>query len=117
MLRVSAARKASRTHVWLESLGDWAWPGRPAPPEPLPPAWVPAVPAQLEPALAGAGYPESVPWRLRATPRGLLLATLLSALAAVCVALAVKGSLPLEGALGIRTAAPPAPSVAADAAP
>ncbi len=42
---MSAAIKVSRTHVWMESLGDWSWPGTaPARSEVLPPAWVPAFP-------------------------------------------------------------------------
>ncbi len=45
------AMKASRTQVWLESLGDWSWPGQGgAAVEFLPPPWVPALPAA-----AGAG--------------------------------------------------------------
>jgi enterochelin esterase-like enzyme len=86
----------------MESLGDWAWPGRAAPADalPLPPSWVPAFP-RLEPVGAGANAGSS-PLRARATPRLLLLATLLSALAAVCCALALKGSLTLDGVLGTR---------------
>src|SRR5271166_3820530 len=97
----------SRTQLWLESLGDWAWPGRAAAAEalPLPPSWVPAFPPRLEPASA---HPGSIPWKRRATPRRLLLAALLSALAAVCCALALKGSLTLEGILGTRVASRPA---------
>lgn len=97
----------SRTQLWLESLGDWAWPGRAVAAEalPLPPSWVPAFPPRLEPASAPLG---PIPWKRRATPRRLLLAALLSALAAVCCALALKGSLTLEGILGTRVASRPA---------
>jgi enterochelin esterase-like enzyme len=99
---------APRTQPWLESLGDWAWPGRGSGADTLhsPPSWVPTSPPRLEPAIAGAGG-GSVPLRARATPRRLLLAFLLSALAAVCAALALKGSLTVEGLLGTRAAAPP----------
>ena len=98
---------ASRTQLWLESLGDWAWPGRAAEALPLPPSWVSALPPRLEPALAASAHPGSLPWERRATPRRLLLAALLSALAAVCCALALKGSLTLEGILGTRVASRP----------
>jgi enterochelin esterase-like enzyme len=108
---VSGATNPSRTHLWLESLGDWSWPGRggaAAEALPLPPSWVPAFPPRLEPALVGAGAPAS-PWqRGWATPRRLLLATLLSALAAVSLALALKGPLSLERLLGLQRAGQPA---------
>jgi enterochelin esterase-like enzyme len=93
----------------MESLGDWAWPGRAVPSDslPLPPPWVPAFP-RLEPVAVSAGA-GSIPWQDRATPRRLLLATLLSALAAVCCALALKGSLTFDGLFGSRAATRPAP--------
>ncbi len=48
--------KASRTQVWLESLGDWSWPGQGgAAAEFLPPPWVPALPPRRERAFAGTG--------------------------------------------------------------
>jgi enterochelin esterase-like enzyme len=101
---------ASRTQLWLESLGDWAWPGRSAAADalPMPPSWVPAFPPRLEPAMAASGHPGSIPWEGRATPRRLLLAALLSALVAVCCALALKGSLTLGGIRGARVADRPA---------
>jgi hypothetical protein len=43
-----------RANVWLEGLGDWAWPGSRAQPEPLPPPWVPASPRRVALATAGA---------------------------------------------------------------
>jgi enterochelin esterase-like enzyme len=103
---MSAGTNPSRTQLWMESLGDWSWPGRSGAAEsaPLPPAWVPAFPPRLEPALAGAGQPAAIPWLGRATPRRLLLGVLLSALAAVSVALAAKGPLGLERILGGRVA-------------
>ncbi len=100
----------SRTHVWLESLGDWAWPGRAAEPTPLPPSWVPAFPPPLELAVAAPAHSGSIPGQARATPRRILIAALLSALAAVCLALALKGSLTLDGVLGIRPPERPAPA-------
>jgi len=103
----------SRTQLWLESLGDWAWPGRAAEALPMPPSWVPALPPALEPAVAAPGPAGSLPWG-RVTPRRLLLAGLLSALAAVSGALALKGSLTLESVLGTRPAVPP-PAVTTDA--
>lgn len=94
----------SRAQLWMESLGDWSWPGGGAAAEsaPLPPAWVPAFPPRLEPAIAGAGPPAATPWQGRGTPRRVLLGVLLSALAAVSVALAAKGPLGLERVLGGR---------------
>ncbi|MFI5028970.1 MAG: hypothetical protein ACHQCF_08335, partial [Solirubrobacterales bacterium] len=98
----------SRTQLWLESLGDWAWPGRAANAEALllPPSWVPTFPPRLEPAVAsparsGSGGP--------ATAYRLLLGALLAALAGTCCALALKGSLTLEGILGTRAPSRPAP--------
>jgi S-formylglutathione hydrolase FrmB len=104
---------ASRTQLWLESLGDWAWPGRAAAADalPLPPSWVPALPRRLEPAVAFSPRSGSVPWRGQATPRRLLLATLLSALVAVGSALALRGLGGVEGVLGARL--PSGPTAAA----
>jgi enterochelin esterase-like enzyme len=111
------AVNASRTQLWLESLGDWAWPGVAAAAEapPLPPSWVPAFPPRLEPAVAPSAPLGSVPRQGHATPRRLLLAALLSAVAAVCCALALKGSLTLEGTLGARVASRPAAAAASSA--
>src|SRR5205085_5281137 len=109
---VSRATNASRAQVWLEGLGVWAWPGRPQPAEalPLPPSWVPAFPPRLEPAAAGAGRAGMISSRRRATPRRLLITGLLSALAAVCCARALKGSLTPNGILGTRAARGRAPA-------
>ena len=105
---MSGRTSASRTHLWLESLGEWTWPGHSAAEAlPLPPAWVPAFPPALAPAGAGAGFPAPARPRRRATPRGLLLGALLSALAAVCVALALKGPLTLDHILGRAPAGRP----------
>src|SRR3979411_1135413 len=101
---MSSGTNASRTHVWLEGLGDWSWPGRRAGADalPHPPSWGPAVPPCLEPAMAGPS--PSAAWQRRATPRRLLLAALLSALVAVSGALALRGPLNLERIFGVRTA-------------
>jgi enterochelin esterase-like enzyme len=78
--------------VWLDSLGEWSWPGRRlATAEVAPPAWVPAFPPAAPPASA---QPLPEPWR---RARRLLIAVLLSALAAVCAALALRGQLGLAG--------------------
>jgi enterochelin esterase-like enzyme len=116
---VSGRPNASRTQLWLESLGDWAWPGRGAAAQalPLPPSWVPAFPPRLELAVATAANPGSVPWQERATPRRLLFAALLSALAAICCALALKGSLTLEGVRATPLASRPAPASTSSASP
>jgi enterochelin esterase-like enzyme len=94
---VSGAINVSRTQLWLESLGDWAWPGRAAEALPLPPSWVPAFPPRLEPVLPSSSRSA---WPAGVAPRRLLLAVLLSALAAVCSALALQGLGGLEGVLG-----------------
>jgi enterochelin esterase-like enzyme len=113
---MSGGTNVSRTHLWLESLGDWTWPGRGAAADvlPLPPAWVPAFPPALAPAGAGGGYPAAEGRQGWATPRRLLLGALLSALAAACMAFALKGPLTLERILGLQPASRPA---LADATP
>jgi enterochelin esterase-like enzyme len=106
---------ASRTQPWLDGLGDWSWPGRRGAAEslPSPPSWIPSFPPALEVATAGAGT-ASGPWQGRATPRRLLIGALLSALAAVSLALALKGPLGLEQILG-RSSRPAAADVTAGA--
>jgi enterochelin esterase-like enzyme len=94
---------ASRTQLWLESLGDWAWPGRAAAAEALlPPSWVPAFPSRIEPAVASLPRSPSARSPGRVAPRRLLLVTLLSALAAISSALALQGLGGLDGVLGAR---------------
>ncbi len=100
---MSVAVNASRTQVWLESLGDWSWPGRGprAAMEVMPPPWVPAFPPRRMPVAVGPPAPAS--WQpRRARARRLLTGALLSALAAVCVALAQGGQLTLAGLIGER---------------
>ncbi len=101
---MSVSVKASRTQVWLESLGDWSWPGqRAAATDFLPPSWVPTFPPRLEPLAETASA--SVPWRAeRALPRRLGLGAVLSAIASIGVALAMHGPLALERTLGIAPA-------------
>jgi hypothetical protein len=90
---------ASRTQLWLESLGDWSWPGqRGAAVEFLPPPWVPSFPPRREPAFAGAGA-GAPPQPRRARARRLITGALLGALAVVCVALAQGNQLTLAGLL------------------
>jgi enterochelin esterase-like enzyme len=92
---MSAAVKQSRTHVWMDTPGDWSWPGRAAEAVealPSPPSWVPAFPPRLEPLASGAsgglarrsGSGGAEP---RANPRLVVLATLISGLIAACCAL------------------------------
>jgi enterochelin esterase-like enzyme len=89
------ARRAQRPHVWLDGLGDWSWPGQGgAVAEVLPPPWVPALPPRPRPA-ATAQPATPATWQ-RERARLLLIGVLLSALASVCVALALRGQLGLE---------------------
>lgn len=99
---MSVASKPSRTQVWLDSLGEWSWPGQGGvAAEVLPPPWVPAFPPRLEPvaapAVAAAG----------GRARRLLIAALLCSLLGVLVALALQGRLGIERLVGISTT--PAP--------
>ncbi|HEX7609372.1 MAG TPA: alpha/beta hydrolase-fold protein, partial [Solirubrobacteraceae bacterium] len=91
--------KPSRTQVWMESLGDWAWPGTAAAAEVGPPSWVPAFPPRLEPVTAGAA---GGAWEQpqRSLGRRLGLGALLSALAAVSMTVALKGPAGLERLVG-----------------
>jgi Putative esterase len=90
--------------MWLESLGDWSWPGQGGgAAETLPPAWVPALPRRESATVAPRGV--GAPARSRAASarvRRLITGTLLGLLAGVCVALAQNGQLTLSGVLGTR---------------
>jgi S-formylglutathione hydrolase FrmB len=99
------AEKPSRTQLWLEGLGEWSWPGRRAAAiEALPPPWVPAFPPRRVPVVVGPPAPAS--WQPpRAGARRVVTGALLSAVAAVCVALAQGGQLTLAGLIGTRGAA------------
>lgn len=92
---MSPGGKTPRTQVWMESLGEWTWPGqRVAAAEVLPPPWVPTFPPR---AVQPAAAPLPEPWQ---RARRLTILVLLSALLAVSVALA------LHRQLGIGVAAP-----------
>lgn len=100
---MSASARTPRSAEWLESLGEWSWPGqRVATAEVLPPAWVPAHPPAASRASAA---PLPAPW-LRA--RRLAIAILLSTLAAVGAALVFQRQLGLElrssGSVPVRAA-------------
>src|SRR5471030_3146480 len=97
---MSAATKTSRTQLWMESLGDWSWPGQGGVAlETLPPPWVPAFPPRREPAVARA-----LPARRRGRARLWLLVALLSALGAVCLALVLHVRPPLQSSAVARSA-------------
>lgn len=113
---MSAVGKPTRTQMWMESLGDWSWPGQSGAvaAEVLPPPWVPVFPPRRDPSVA---LPARGVSRRALRARRLLLAVLLSALAAVCGALALDGRLGVERVLGIThsPAAPPEADVVSDA--
>ena len=95
ILWMSPGVKSVRAQPWLDGLGEWSWPGSgpAAAVEVGPPAWVPSVPAAT--ATAAPGAPAlPAPWQ---RARRLLIAALLSALLAVCAALALQGQLGLGG--------------------
>lgn len=108
---MSGTTKTSRSQLWLESLGDWAWPGWAAPAEALlgPPSWIAASPPRFEPGVASSDHAKSALSGGRPTPRALLLVALFGALAAVCCALALKGSIALDRIIGTPAASQPAP--------
>jgi len=98
--------KASRTSLWLESLGEWSWPGQggAAAEALLPPPWIPALPPRRQHAGAGSALP--LDWAPQRSPaRRLLTGALLSVILAVSLALAQGGQLSLDGMLGIHDAA------------
>jgi hypothetical protein len=92
--------RTSRTQVWLESLGDWSWPGQGgAAVEFMPPPWVPAFPPRREPAVAGPALraPRRVP--LTRAQR-LLLWAMLSTILAFGLVLAQGGQLTFTRLIG-----------------
>ncbi len=108
---MSPGVKSARTQVWLDSLGEWSWPGQhhsgAATVEVGPPAWVPAYPAARPRADAPA-----LPARWQ-RGRRLLIGVLLSALAAVCAALALQGQLGIgHGSVNRRAAVRATPPTA-----
>jgi enterochelin esterase-like enzyme len=106
------ATKTARAQVWMDSPGDWSWPGRAAEAveEALPqlPSWVPALPPRLEPAAAGAAHASagSTASEPRLSPRAMLIGVLLSALLAVCVLLAVASPPSIDRLFGMHRSAP-----------
>jgi S-formylglutathione hydrolase FrmB len=97
--------KASRTQLWLESLGDWSWPGQggAAAEALLPPPWVPTFPPRRQPAAAGSTLPLS--WAPERSPvRRLTTAALVSIFIATFLALAQGGQLTLGAVLGLSKA-------------
>ena len=108
------ARRAQRTHVWLEGLGEWTWPGQGgAAAEVLPPPWVPTLPPRREPAIGAHAISASaqpVSWR-QERARMLLIGVLLSALASVCAALALHGQLGLARVAELWQARSQAPAL------
>jgi predicted esterase len=100
----------SRAQLWLESLGDWSWPGQGAVQgggealEALPPSWVPAFPPRLD-ALASVGAAGDAWQSPRTNPRRRFgLGALLSAVAAVCAMLVLHGPFSLERLVGVHAA-------------
>jgi hypothetical protein len=96
--------KSTRAQIWMDSLGEWSWPGRAAEAvESLPPSWVPAFPPRLEPATVGPAMP-GVRRPGRARAQRLITGALLCAIAAVCTTLALNGQMTVEHLIGIRSA-------------
>ena len=92
ILWMSPGVKAARAQPWLDGLGEWSWPGSgPAAVEVGPPAWVPTAPVVSNGVTSGAPALPA-PWQ---RARRLLIGALLSALLAVCAALALQGRLGL----------------------
>jgi enterochelin esterase-like enzyme len=98
--RMSAGSRPSRPNPWLDSLGEWSWPGqRVATAEVMPPAWVPAYPPSG--ASPASAVPLPAPWQWA---RRLLIGALLSALVAVIAALALQRPLGLDGSQALPKA-------------
>ena len=113
------ASTTSRTQVWMDSLGEWSWPGRAAEAvEALPRRRVgSALPAARSSRSPSARRPARSPAGDVAACAHVLLSGLISALAALIVLLALQGSLGLDRLLGShhphtapRAIAPRAPS-------
>ncbi len=114
---MAVGMNTSRTHVWMESLGDWSWPGRGgAAAEVLPPSWIPAFPPRLESVVATAGAAgASGTWQpQRPIARRLATGALLSALA-ISTVLVLHRPVSLERLIGVRTADAPPPGRSAQA--
>ena len=112
---MSARTTHRKTHIWLESLDDWGWPGRPAPADVLPPPWVPAIPLRVDYAFAGPGAAAAQTWESRTRARRRVLAvSLAAALFTICCAVALRSSTRIQQLLGVRSATP---TLSAPAAP
>jgi enterochelin esterase-like enzyme len=100
---MSFGSQASRTQTWLESLGEWSWPGAGREQHDFrPPAWVPAFPPRPAAVAAGAAT-----WRQeRIRRRRLGLGAILSVLVALCAGVAVSGPTGLERLVGVDARAP-----------
>jgi enterochelin esterase-like enzyme len=114
-------KKTSRTQLWFDTLGEWSWPGRGAETaDALPPSWIPAFP-RLEPVAASFSTHTALPAgsarRRRFNARRLALGLVASALAALCVMLALNGPQSLDPILGSHAASSAAPVTAAGAPP
>src|SRR5664280_2134991 len=97
---MSSDSRGTRAPVWLDSLGEWSWPGESgAAAEILPPPWVPAFPPRAQPAAPGVRAPVS-----RAHARRRLLWLLASGLASLCLVLALGGQSGIEQLVGLRAA-------------
>jgi enterochelin esterase-like enzyme len=97
---MSAGSRPSRPNTWLDSLGEWTWPGqRVATAEVMPPAWVPAYPPSG--ASPASAVPLPTPWQ---RARRLLIGALLSALVAVAAALVMQRPLGLDGSQALPKA-------------
>ena len=124
---VSPSIPPRRTHVWLEGLGDWAWPGSRPQPEAVPPTWVPPLPPRL--ALASAGAPAgAMSPGAAALPRGSALrrraaVALACVVAGACTVAVLEKRAGIERLAGLSSSAPArvdavlAPRAAADPAP
>ena len=92
---------------WLDGQGDWSWPGRRSEAADLhPPAWVPALPPRLEPALAAGALAPGARGR-RETSRPLawwLLVGFLLAALSLAVAVTIIGRPDAERLIGLRAA-------------
>jgi enterochelin esterase-like enzyme len=107
-MREMSVVKNSRTHVWLEGLGEWSWPGsRAVAAEVLPPPWVPAFPPRLQSVASAPSVPAPRgPWQSQPAIQRRLGAGLLSALAGIGAVVALSGPLSLERLIGMRSAVP-----------
>jgi enterochelin esterase-like enzyme len=102
------ARKTLRAQVWLDSSGDWSWPGRAAEAVEA----LPQLPPRLEPAAAATAPVSGSLGAPRLNPRTALIAVLLSALVAVCVLLAVASPPSIDRLFGMHDASPTVDAVA-----